>query len=137
MPKRLNRSGLGFLKSAATRTHSLARIAADRAGVGLGALVANRKASLMPRAAHGTDVLKALDVLANFAAQLTFDGEALCKGAYCLLLVRRKLAPLPGRIDFRLRKDFPGTRWADAVNERQRIGELFVVGKRDAGYTHR
>ena len=63
-------AGLAF--GLRTHTDGLARALAG-AGVGLGALAADRQAAQVPDAAVALDALQALQVHADFAAQIAFD----------------------------------------------------------------
>lgn len=130
-------AGLGLLKRAASATHRLAGVAADRTGIGLRALVLNRKAAFMADATCRTNVLQALYVLAHLAAKLAFDSECFCKRTDLLLLVRREILALAVLRDTGLLEDISSTGWADAKDKWQRVEELLVIRKGNAGDTHR
>jgi hypothetical protein len=62
---------------AAARAHGLADVAADGAGVGLGALAACREALAVAAAAVAADVFEALDVAGNLALEVALELDGL------------------------------------------------------------
>jgi len=127
---------LGLLESAATRAHGLAGVSADGAGVGLGALILYGQVAGMARSSLRANVLKTLYVLRDFAAQLAFNEVLLGKRTDGLLLIRGEIGTLLSERNFCLLEDVLGTGRADAIDLRQRVNELLVVGNGDAGDTH-
>lgn len=102
-----------------------------RAGVGLGALAANRKATEMPDATVTLDTLKALQVHTDFAAQITFnDVFAVLDRMDDLrkLLLGEVLGP-DAWIDVGLGQDIFRVARADAVNIAQ--GDVDALVRRN------
>src|SRR4051812_49295761 len=105
----------------ALHTDRLARTFA-RAGVGLSALTAHRQAAHVADATIALDALQALEVHADFAAEITLDDIlAVLDRVNDLRKLRFAQVFRPGfRVDFGLDQDLDGVRRADAINIPQR-----------------
>ena len=99
-----------------------------RAGVGLGALAANRQAAQVADATIALDALQALEVHADFAAQIAFDDVlAVLDGVDDLRELRFvQILGADARIDLGLFEDVFRVARADAVNVAQRDIDALV-----------
>ena len=112
---------------AADHTDGLTRTFA-RAGVGLSTLTANRQAAQVTNAAIAFDALQALEVHADFAAQVAFDDIlTVLNGMNNLgkLLLGQVLGP-NGRVNIRPGQDVFRVARADAVDITQRDIDTLV-----------
>ena len=110
----------GFGIGIALHADGLTRTFAS-AGVGRGALAADRQAAQMPHPAITFDALQAFEVHAQFAAQVAFDHIlAVLNGVNNLgQLLFVKVLGADGRIDFRLGQDDLGIGRANAEHVAQ------------------
>ena len=107
------------------------------AGIGLGALPANRQAAQVANATIALDALQSLEVHANLAAEIAFDDVfAILNGVDNLReLLLRQIFGADGRIYLRLAQDFPGVGGANAVNVTKRDVDALVRWNFDANDT--
>jgi len=111
-------AGLGC--RAANDTDGLAGTFAS-AGIGLGALTANRQAAKMPHAPVTLDALQALEIHADLAAQIAFDDIlAVLDGMDNLReLLLGQIFGADTRVDVSLGKNDIGVTGADAIDVAQ------------------
>src|SRR5207248_2510142 len=117
----------------ALHTNRLARSLAG-AGVGGGALAADRQAATMANAPVAVDRLEALEVGLQFAAQIAFDRE-LARGDRLDDLVELFVAQILGahvRIDIGLLENADRSARANAVDVGKRRSNAFVAGNFNA-----
>src|SRR3989338_9022683 len=115
---------LAFL--AAAGTHGLPNVAADGAGVGLGALAADRQALAVAQTAVGADVFEALDVARHLALEVALELKALQLFADGVFLIGGQLIGLFHQINFCRGQNFGRASGADTVQSRQCIDGAFV-----------
>ncbi len=108
-----------------------------RAGIGLGPLAANRQATQVANATIAFDALEALEVHADFAAQVTFnDVLAVLDGMDNLgeLLLRQVLGA-DGRVNIGFGQDVFGIAGANAIDVAQGDVDALIGGDFNADDT--
>src|SRR3989344_6036589 len=90
----------------------------------------------VPTAAERLNILQSLYILADLAAQFSLDGIGFSESAHLLFFCRRKFRALLIERHACILEDLARARRAYTVNQRQGIGELFVIRNGDAGYSH-
>src|SRR6185436_16234947 len=103
------------------------------AGVGAGALAANRQAALVAQSAVAAEVDQALDVHRGLATQVALDGELGDLGAQLVELALGERLDLGVGLDARGLADLQRARLADPVDRAKRDVRVLVGGNVDAG----
>src|SRR5579871_2465245 len=108
---------------------SLARSFA-RAGIGMGALSANRQVAAMTESTVGADFDETLDVHRNFLAQIALDQSlGLDDRTDAVDLFFAEVLNLLHRLDLGFVENARGARMPDAVNVGQRDVDVLLAGK--------
>src|ERR1041384_8284297 len=119
----------GLRVRVALHANGLARTFA-RAGVRLGALTANRQTAEMADAAIALDALQALQVDAQFTAQIAFDDilAFLDRMHDLRKLILIEVLGADARVDLRASEDLLRVDRADAVNVAERNVDALLAG---------